>query len=144
LASDDPAAVEGAINQFGSASGITRAYADSVYAKLEGLFAGYSAENLSVNVRNTADWAYVDPTDTLHIAVTRAFLNEDIDLQAGILIHEGTHFYDVGGTLDLANGRMVQLLPTGLRIYNADSYMNYAERAAIKNSSGGCFSSHCY
>jgi hypothetical protein len=131
LASDDPVAIEGAINQLGSASGTTRAHADSVYAKLEGLFAGYSAENLSVNVRNTADWAYVDPADTLHIAVTSTFLNEDVDLQAGILIHEGTHFYDVGGTLDLASGRMVQLIPTELRIYNADSYMNYAERAAV-------------
>jgi len=147
LASGDPADLAEARKFFGGDSDVTRARADNVFRRLEGLFDKYSADNIAVNTRNTADWGYVRPWDSSHISVTESFFNSNlsVDQQASILIHEGTHFSSVGGLSDHAYGRIgFTLLDASRRVQNADNYAYFAVTASTRVMSGGCFSSLCY
>lgn len=78
-------------------------------------------------------FAFVNPNDRVHkINLSPAYLaasETGINSKPGVIIHEMSHFADVGNTTDYAYGTDAQKLLPDKAIKNADTYEYAAERA---------------
>ena len=111
---------------FKDSSEETRMYVRNVFAKMDSLLDSYTSRNFMVYEGDDA-LAFVDPGNKGSVFVEPRFFEGTENSQARVLIHEVSHFWDVGSTDDLAAGlHQILTADTGTALSNANTYAVYA------------------